>query len=139
MGTWGPGNFDEDAAADLLSSTTSELLEQIVTAMEDPEGLEPDEIDGVMVPCNVELLALIAEQHWVGTTLPDATTVAAWKATYLAVWDGAIDGLAPKPAWKKERRAVLAHTFDRLHAACVAREEPPKAKSGAKPRRRSTR
>lgn len=133
MGTWGSGNFDDDTAADHLSSITAKLRDDIAKAIADAPGdIEPDEYGGVMVPCNVELLALIAKQRWVGTTLPAADTVAQWKKTYLAVWDGYIDDLEPSPEWKKKRRAVLAKTFDALHAQCAAREEQPKTKPAAK-------
>jgi hypothetical protein len=129
MGTWGPGNFDDDTAADHLSSITARLRDEIVKAMAEGDvELEPDEYWGVAVPCNVELLALLAEQHWVGVVLPDAATVTEWKRRYLAVWDACIDGLQPKPAYRRDRRAALVATFDRLLALVVAREEPARGK-----------
>lgn len=117
MGTWGPGNFDNDTAADHLSIITARLRDEIVEAMAEGDGaLEPDEYWGVAVPCNVELLALIAEQRWAGVTLPDAATVEAWKRRYLAVWEASIDSLEPTAAHRRDRHAVLVATFDRLLA-----------------------
>lgn len=119
MGTWGPGNFANDTAADHLSLITAKLRDDIAAAIAGaPDLIEPDEWGGATVPCNVELLALIAEQPWVGTVLPDAATVQAWKETYLRTWDGYIDRLSPNPEWKQERRAVLVATFDRLLRSC---------------------
>ncbi|MEU4094613.1 DUF4259 domain-containing protein [Streptomyces sp. NPDC026673] len=115
MGGWGSGNFDEDTAADHLSLHTGRLVREVTEAMAGaPEALEPDEYWGVAVPCNVELLHLIAAQGWAGTVLPGAATVREWKAAYLAVWDGAVDGLAPSAEYRVERREVIARTFDRL-------------------------
>lgn len=115
MGTWGAGNFDSDTAADHLSDLTARLVREIGDAMEgDPVELEADEYWGVAVPCNVELLAMLAEQRWVGVTLPDAATAQAWKAKLLAAWDRSIDALGPSDAYHRERRAVLVRTFDRL-------------------------
>ena len=114
MGTWGFGNFDDDTASDHLSMIAGRLIKEISEAMKQPKKLEPDEYLGVAVPCNVELLALFAEKGWVGALTPEAETIAEWKKLYLAVWDGYMDKLKPKPEYKKKRRAVLVKTFDRL-------------------------
>ncbi|MFJ7492370.1 DUF4259 domain-containing protein [Streptomyces sp. NPDC097727] len=122
MGTWGSGNFDDDTAADHLSGITGRLVSEIEEAMAgDPVGLEPDDYWGVAVPCNVELLCLIAEQHYVGATVPAAAVAERWKRTFMDVWERAIDGLEPEPEYKERRRAELIRTFDRL-AVLSARE-----------------
>jgi hypothetical protein len=144
MGTWGPGNFDDDTAADHLSIVTARLVDEITTAMAGAPGdIEPDEYGGSSVPCNVELLALIAEQHWTGATLPEPATVQSWKETYLSTWDGYIDQLQPKAAWKRQRRGVLVKTFERLLRASTKRHGPAKVvakkRSPPKGRKRSTR
>ncbi|MBG0826460.1 DUF4259 domain-containing protein [Planomonospora sp. ID67723] len=123
MGIWGPGNFDEDTAADHLSIITDRLITEVSEAMAgDPIHLEPDEYWGVAVPCNLELLYLIAQQHYVGAELPGADTIGEWKKTYMAVWDGAIDNLKPRPEYRAQRRAVLIRTFDRLAELAARRE-----------------
>lgn len=138
MGTWGTGNFDSDTAADHLGLVVEPLLAAIASAMSgDPGQLEPDEYDGVAVPCNVELLALLCEQRWVGITLPPPDTIAAWKQKYLAVFDATIDGLAPSAAWRKARRAVLVATFDRL-AKASQREAGAATPPPAAPARKRT-
>ncbi|MFD3457460.1 DUF4259 domain-containing protein [Streptomyces sp. NPDC058691] len=115
MGGWGTGNFDEDTAADHLGLLTGRLTAEVAQAMDgDPSGLEPDEYWGVAVPCNLELLHLLATQGWVGVTLPEAATVRAWKARYLAVWDATVDGLEPGADYRARRREVLVRTFDGL-------------------------
>ncbi|MEV4756112.1 DUF4259 domain-containing protein [Micromonospora sp. NPDC049559] len=122
MGSWGIGNFDNDTAADHLSIVTARLLDEVTEAMaSDPDEIEPDEYWGVAVPCNLELLCLLAEQRWVGVTLPDAATVAEWRRRYLAVWDEAVEELIPSPEARQRRRAVLVETFERLAAAVAAR------------------
>ncbi|MGW9119587.1 DUF4259 domain-containing protein [Streptomyces sp. NPDC055663] len=117
MGTWGSGNFDSDTAADHLSGITGRLVSEIEEAMAgDPVGLEPDEYDGVAVPCNVELLCLMAEQNHVGARVPEPAVAEGWKKTFLDVWERTIDDLEPEPEYKEERRAELIRTFDRLVA-----------------------
>ncbi|RKN11965.1 DUF4259 domain-containing protein [Streptomyces radicis] len=117
MGRWGAGNFDEDTAADHLSLITGKLVDETAEAMAgDPVELEPDEYWGVAVPCNLELLHLIGTRGYVGVTLPSGDTVREWKKTYLAVWDEAIDGLAPTAEFRARRRESLVRTFDQLAA-----------------------
>ncbi|UGQ14305.1 DUF4259 domain-containing protein [Yinghuangia sp. ASG 101] len=118
MGTWGSGNFDSDGAADHLAMVTDRLIAEVKEAMDgDPVGLEPDEYWGVAIPCNLELLGLIAQQGYVGALLPDAATIDAWKTKFLSIWDATIDDLEPTDDYKTERRAVLIRTFDRLTEA----------------------
>ena len=118
MGTWGSGNFDSDTAADHLVVLTDRLIKEVAEAMDgDPVAIEPDEYWGVAVPCNLELLHLIAQQGYAGALLPDKATVEAWKTKFLSVWDESIDGLGPSELHKTERRAVLARTFDQLAEA----------------------
>ncbi|MEV0891353.1 DUF4259 domain-containing protein [Promicromonospora sp. NPDC050262] len=115
MGTWGPGNFDDDTAADHLSRLTDQLATEVAEAMAgDPVGLEPDEYWGVAVPANLELLAVLARTHYVGVLLPEVATLETWKSTFLEIWDGSIDGLEPSEAFKEARRSVLVRTFDDL-------------------------
>ncbi|MEJ2578754.1 MAG: DUF4259 domain-containing protein [Kineosporiaceae bacterium] len=124
MGVWGAGNFDSDTAADHLGEIAHRLIAEVVEALAgDPVELEPDEYWGTAVPCNLELLCLLARQHYVGVVLPGSAAVAEWKATYLAIWDRTIDGLAPKPDFKEKRRAVLESTFDELAELAAAEEE----------------
>ncbi|MFD9237009.1 DUF4259 domain-containing protein [[Kitasatospora] papulosa] len=121
MGTWGAGNFDSDAAADHLAGLADRLVTEVMDAMTgDPVGLEPDEYGGMTVPCNLELLLVLARQGWVGVALPSPEVIRAWQGTFLAVWERTIDGLEPSPAYKDERRAVLNGTFEQLAAASAA-------------------
>ncbi|MEU5402844.1 DUF4259 domain-containing protein [Streptomyces sp. NPDC005963] len=122
MGAWGTGNFENDTAADHLSILTDRLITEVADAMAgDPVEIEPDEYWGVAVPANLELLSLLARQGYVGASLPEAEVIEGWKKTYMAVWEGSIDGLAPAPGHKDGRRTVLIRTFDEL--ATLRREE----------------
>jgi tetratricopeptide (TPR) repeat protein len=114
MGTWGDGNFDDDTAADHLHTLMGGLVKEVSTAMAHPGDIEPDEYWGCAVPCNIEILNLIARQRWSDTNIPKAAIVEQWKRDYLAVWDERIDLLEPTPKHKVARRAVLVKTFDEL-------------------------
>ncbi|MPY60575.1 DUF4259 domain-containing protein [Streptomyces spongiae] len=115
MGDWGTGNFDNDTAADHLSILTDRLITEVADAMAgDPVEIEPDEYWGVAVPANLELLSLLARQGYVGASLPEAEVIEEWKKTYMAVWEGCIEDLAPSSGYKDKRRTVLIRTFDDL-------------------------
>jgi Domain of unknown function (DUF4259) len=120
MGVWGAGNFANDEALDYAHELADQMIEQVKEAVASEHGLEPDEPDSARVMCNVELMSLIG-QH-AGLSMPEVETVEGWKGKYLAVWDGYIDGLDPKPGFKEERRAVIVETFDRLIALCRGQE-----------------
>ncbi len=118
MGTWGAGNFDSDTAADHLGALGSRLVAEVSAAMAgDPVELEPDEYWGVAVPCDLELLLVLVRQGWVGLALPSPEVIRGWQERFLGVWERAIDGLEPDPAYKDERRVVLNETFERLAEA----------------------
>jgi hypothetical protein len=134
MGTWGPGNFENDAAADHLMDLCAPLLTEIEKAMEEPASLEPDEYEADIVMANLEIIACLSEhlgrhEHSkLGNflypyVLPSPKKVATWKQAYLAVWDGGIDELDPNPEYKKNRREVIAQTFDRLERLARAHEK----------------
>jgi hypothetical protein len=125
LGTWGPGNFENDGAAEHLLEVCQPLLDQIEEAMKDPSSLEPDAYLSDIVLANLEIIACLSEhlgRYLRGPVydvlypdiLPPPDTVASWRQTYLAVWDASIDRVAPTPDHKRDRRAVIVETFDRV-------------------------
>lgn len=131
MGTWGPGNFENDTAAEYLINLCKGLIDQITKAVEQPELMQPDEWDSDIMLANVELLSALAESvgryetGWVGDMVfpfpyPAAEEIDRWKREYLKVWDAHIDELMPSEDYKRKRRVVIAATFDRLRRASVS-------------------
>ena len=122
MGVWAHRNFDNDTALDWLGDITGQLLDEIAEAMDSPELLEADELDADLVPCRIELLCAMAEKgmppQW-----PDVQLLAQWKQIFLQAWDASIDELEPSEDYKRERRATLVATFDRMLALAHLAEE----------------
>ena len=134
MGTWGPGNFENDCAADHLYEVCGPLLKQVEEAMKDPSLIEPDEYDSDIVTANLEIIACFSEHlgryargeiedYLYPCVLPPPETVAEWKQKYLAAWDAGIDGLDPTPDYKQKRREVIIDTFDRVERLARGRYE----------------
>lgn len=120
MGTWGSGNFESDTALDHRSVVVDRLVTEVAEAMAgDPVELEPDEYWGVAVPCNLELLHVLAQAGYAGGDLPEAEVIEEWKKTFMAVWERTIDGLEPSPIFTEERRSALNRTFDQLADAAA--------------------
>lgn len=116
MGTWGPGNFDDDTVADGLSEITDDLITKIAEVFSDEDDdteLEPDEWGGAMVPAWLELLTDIGSGGRVGATFPPVATIESWRDRYLRVWEEYIDELDPDEDYRAERRQVLDTTFQR--------------------------
>ncbi len=114
MGTWGPGNFDNDAALDFIDEEIDRHVRAIEAIFADSQRFQLDEdAEGELMP-RLAILALLLE-HSTGVFDPrDAPDVGAWKARYLEMYDDQIDGLEPSGEYKLQRRAMIAATFDTL-------------------------
>lgn len=111
MGTWGPGNFDNDPARDHLFELTRSLAEQIEQALElaamsklygHDAGREPMQALDPVLP-NIEIICLLHESLG-GGFLPEPETAADWQARFEQL----------HPVSSTERQAVIDTTFARL-------------------------
>lgn len=59
MGTWGPGNFENDTAAEHLIQLCNPLVEQIRNAVANPSLMEAGEDDSDVLVANIEILAIL--------------------------------------------------------------------------------
>lgn len=108
MGTWGAGNFDNDAALDYAGDINDGLVNTINEIFADPDRFYLDEdAEGMLMP-SVEMLTILPGAP------PPAADVEGWKTRYLALYDEQIDYLEPADGYKEERRQVIVSTFDKL-------------------------
>lgn len=114
MGTWGPGNFDNDGAMDYRDELADRLTEEIEGVFADPERLALDEEGETVMMPGVAVLSLLVSQC--RATPPEPDVVARWRDAYLAVYDDQIDSLDPDPEFKTGRRQVILETFNGLLA-----------------------
>ncbi|HSN99765.1 MAG TPA: DUF4259 domain-containing protein [Candidatus Nanopelagicales bacterium] len=115
MGTWGPGNFDNDHALDAYAGLIDHIVEEIDEGFGEGEVYIED-VEGAIVL--VEVLASLGE-HCRKLYLPIAK-IDDWKRRVLAAYDAQIDDLGADETFKVERRQVLERTFDRLRAVLHA-------------------
>src|SRR5262249_3553775 len=103
MGTWGPGNFENDRMSEHFHAVFSPLWEHVEKTMSDPAPLDPESDEADAVLANLEIIACLFEQmkrspcEW-----PPAKTIAKWKRKFLASWDAGIDAMGPKPDYKRD-------------------------------------
>jgi len=131
MGTWGPGNFENDWCADQLAIFCDPLVAEIQKSIDDIDANEDDMPDET-VPAYLEIIACLSEnlgRHKYGglydflypCVLPDPDTLADWKQKYLKQWDKHIDEYDPADDYKVRRRDVINQTFDRIIRLSLAR------------------
>jgi hypothetical protein len=113
MARGGSGNFSSDDAWHFLADHTDRLVAEAQQAIVNPSNLEPDEYYGEVVPCIVNVLAALHEMTR-SAPIPRPEAVADWRTKFMEVWEANIDGLGGSPQHKKDRRAVLKKSFDRL-------------------------
>ena len=114
MGTWGPGNFENDGAGDYRDSITYQLIGKIEECFESEEGYDLDEGGEAELMPSVAMLVVLCEHC--GGHPPTEDVAQTWKKSYLQIYDDQIEDLAPDPAFRAERRKVIEDTFDQLIA-----------------------
>jgi hypothetical protein len=113
MGTWGPGNFDSDAALDYLGGVIDRLTDTVEELFAEERASLDDQGEGKLMP-TVEMISVLCD--WCSGAPPHPPQILRWKRHYLEIYDDQIDGLllAGKEGFGQERRAHIVRTFDRL-------------------------
>ena len=112
MGTWGSGIFQNDVALDYLAEIQEALVKRMEQIIANPSLAEPDEPTSAEVMVAVEIAAMLCEQF--NAVPPEPDFIELCRDTYLQVWDGYIDKLAPNPDYKTERRETIGASFEKL-------------------------
>jgi hypothetical protein len=115
MGAWGPGNFDNDAALDLLTDAVAVATSEI-EAFCGSDRCSVEDIDAIMACVEVHL----ALQRGCGAAGADLALARVLRAKALRLYDGGIDDLKPTPHYRRARREVLARTLARYERAARA-------------------
>jgi hypothetical protein len=114
MTAWGPGNFQNDDALDFIHEEMDRRVAAIEAIFADSQRFELDDTgdaEGELIP-RVAILALLCDHS--GGLLDSTVDVGAWTAQYVEMYDDNIDNLQPRGDYKRQRRAVIEATFDKL-------------------------
>ena len=112
MGSWGPGNFDNDTARDHLFEVTRELAEQVEQGLADATALKlagkaetnadlAETLETVLP--NIEIICVLHESLG-GGFLPEPESADEWQSQFEQLTDVS----------SGERAAVIRETFERL-------------------------
>src|SRR5262249_40664779 len=112
MGTWGPSNFENDAALDLVE----DVLKGATTEVEafcasGRAGVE--DLDAILAAVAVHL----ALHGQCNASAPTLELVATLREKVLRIYDEEIDSLNPQDDYKVQRRATIEDTLRRYEAA----------------------
>jgi hypothetical protein len=113
MGTWGPGNFDNDGARDYLAAHSLRLFDRVIELLQHPRGHEYDdeEIDELFV--TIEVIIALDGKGMI-TACPDPDVLQKLFGPYLQRWaDYQVS--AAGELWP-ERRNVIEESFAKLHS-----------------------
>jgi hypothetical protein len=102
VGTWAAGNFDSDAALDLVEHFAETVREEIGT----PQDVE--DLEQTMAAVSV-LKVLVEHCH---ASAPNVKEIETLRDGILRIYDEQIDGLVPHPDYKVNRRLTIVATFD---------------------------
>ena len=115
MGTWASNNLGNDGACDFRDGIVEHILK---TAVPPKDALEIDEIMAA-----IDILLAISHRCGASGRLSNFDTHGL-QGKVLEVFD--VDGpnYYPDPEYRKERRAVIARTFDELYFLQSEMQEP---------------
>lgn len=116
MGTFGAGNFENDAALDLVSEVLAVATTEI-EAFCDSDDVGIEDLEQIMAAVAIHLV--LGEHCAAGA--PEVDFAVRLRDKVLAIFDEEISDLDPSGEFAAERRAVLVDTFARYEAA--AREQ----------------
>jgi hypothetical protein len=121
MGTWGPGNFDNDGAHDYANDLVHQLRERVAKAFRKKHGADIDgDGESVVVPA-IFIMGLLAAHC--KAALPESSLLEDWRDRYLKLYDDQIDGLEPKGDYKPKRRRTIVNSFNKVIRLSRGREE----------------
>jgi hypothetical protein len=122
MGTWGPGNFDDDVARDYLADVIArfeQFIERILAGDIPEEAMGMDNVLDAGESCLLPTVEIISALHEAlgSDYLPPPETVERWAESYPRQVESLLKNLDPvgyERWYVPERRPVVAATFERL-------------------------
>jgi hypothetical protein len=112
MGTWGPGNFQNDAALDFVGRVLRSVTTK-VEAFHASDRVDIDDLDVVLAGLAIHL----ALHENCNAIVPSLEFVLSLRDKILRIYDEQIDSLSPQGDHKAERRAAIEDTLRRYETA----------------------
>jgi hypothetical protein len=134
MGAWGNGPFESDGALDQVYRVINQLWDKVEELACKPHRRGDSlTLDSERLGAYVEMMILLARRvyrpatfTWIvrGDLLPEAETIAGWKAKFLERWDKHAERtLMGTPTFLRKLGRILARPLDRLAALSRRQQE----------------
>ena len=120
MGTWGPGNLENDYALNICDDNTARLMRGILKRVRSDTARGWDEYDHDKLFFDFEVLfALESKGLTSWQFFPNAESVREMKEDYISGWLAYLkkDYDSSEAFWK-QRRKVIEKTFERFRKLC---------------------
>ena len=119
MGSWGPGNLDNDGAVDFIGGVCGELVDSIWRRAQKKESREYDEPDYDELFAEFEMVfAFESADLFNGWNVPSPETFGAIKKPFLDDWCKYSESKGGPGGVGCERYNVISATLDRFHKLC---------------------
>lgn len=114
MGTWGPGNFENDSALDMLNYWVRCLINRAREIINDPDLILSYECgDRELIPI-IDVICTLTDVY--GNLIDDETAIEmiGWKEKYINSFSAEKKNPATSDEFIADRKLVISSTFDRL-------------------------
>ena len=112
MGTWGPGNFENDAALDMVQEVLG-VAKTEIEAFCASGRVGVEDLEEILAAMAVHL----ALHEHCNASAPNPDLARTLREKVLRIYDAEIDSLKPDEDYKAERRAAIVETVTRYEEA----------------------
>jgi hypothetical protein len=120
MGTWGPGNLDNDSGGDFLGNyidSLGQIIDGLVSSKENTLKVFHDNYDEVHIMVLIEIIIALCEKFET-CFIFQQNDVERWRDIYLEAFDEyALD--ARYGSFADERRPVIEETFEKMRQIVI--------------------
>jgi hypothetical protein len=113
MGTWASGPFCNDAALDYVGELIDHIMGAVDEFMESPEIDETFDAAFAAIALLNEIMKATPSRPWRDGAVLDGAPI---RTAMLRCFDEQIDGLEPKPQFKRAQRKALVANLNRFVA-----------------------
>ncbi len=119
MGTWGPGNLENDYAMDELADRSAKLVKTLLERVSRKTSREFDEYDHTTLFVEFEIVFALDAKGLLTTNLPSPEEVDGIKKDFVKDWlKYYLEGSGATADHTAKRKRVIMDTFSRFKRIC---------------------
>ena len=118
MGTWGPGNLENDSALCELSDRSHKLVKTMMARAKRKRSRRYDEYDYTTLFVELEIIFALESKGLLSGVLPEPDDVESLKTGFINDWESYFLNLVPD-ANLDARRKCITRTFNKFKRICA--------------------